>query len=126
MAACSEPIGLFGLRAEISIIEARRLECRVKISRLQAFFRLARRASQDDLLNQFTACDGRGVTRGVDQSLLQCQPLFFAESLPFIGVRLGRISFRLITRQSRLARSFLREVEGSFKRLAEASGEDLL
>src|SRR5262245_6313032 len=45
MAVCSEPIGLFRLSAEISIIEARRLECRAKISRLRAFFRLARRAS---------------------------------------------------------------------------------
>src|SRR5262249_41900588 len=126
MAVCSEPVSLFGLGAEISIIEARRLECRAKISRLWAFFRIARRASQDDLLNQFTACDGRSVTRGVDQLLLQCQPLFFAESQPFIGERLGRISFRLLTCQSRLARLFLRAVEGSFKCLAEASGMDFL
>src|SRR6266508_2343002 len=126
MAVCSEPIGLFGLRAEINIIEARRLECSAKVSRLRAFLRLARRAAKDDLLNQFSTRNGRIVARGFDQLLVWCQPLFFARLLSFISAHFDRFSLHLLSRLICLARSFLRVVEGSFKSLAEASGMDFL
>src|SRR6266545_707451 len=126
MAVCSEPICLFGLCAEIRIIKARGLECRAKVNRLRAFLRLARRAAQDDLLNQFSSRDGRIVARGFDQLLVWDEPLFFARLLSFICAYFGRFSLRLLSRLTCLARSFLRVIECSFKSLAEASRMDFL